>query len=301
MKPIILGSGPAGLTAAIYLARANLSPILIHGPLRGGQLTLTTHVENFPGFSKGILGPDLMEEMLLQAERFGTIFQEDFITEVNFSKENITLKGSNTYETKGLIIATGSSPKYLNLPLEKELLGSGLSTCATCDAFFYKNKIVYIVGGGDTAMEEAFHLSKFATQVFIVHRSKTFRASYIMQNRVLKTPNISCLMESEVIELHSENNRLSHITIKNPQGTEKVKTDGLFYAIGHTPNTSLFKDSLKLDSFGYIISNTTKTNIEGVFAAGDVQDSIFRQAITSAGSGCQAAMLLEKYLHDIDL
>ena len=299
MNPIILGSGPAGLTAAIYLSRANLSPILIHGPLKGGQLTLTTHVENFPGFSQGILGPDLMQEMLLQAERFGTIFQEDYITEVDLSQEIFTLKGSQEYLTKSLIIATGSSPKYLNLPLEKELLGSGLSTCATCDGFFYKNKIVYIVGGGDTAMEEASHLSKFAQHVFLVHRSKTFRASYIMQNRVLKIPNISCLMESEVIELHSENNTLSHITIKNPKGTEKVKTDGLFYAIGHSPNTSLFKDFIHLDNFGYILTESTKTSKKGVFAAGDVQDPIFRQAITSAGSGCQAAMLLEKYLHDI--
>jgi thioredoxin reductase (NADPH) len=299
MNPIILGSGPAGLTAAIYLSRANLSPILIHGPLKGGQLTLTTHVENFPGFSQGILGPDLMQEMLLQAERFGTIFQEDYITEVDLSKEIFTLKGSQEYSTKSLIIATGSSPKYLNLPLEKELLGSGLSTCATCDGFFYKNKIVYIVGGGDTAMEEASHLSKFAQHVFLVHRSKTFRASYIMQNRVLKIPNISCLMESEVIELHAENNKLSNITIKNPKGTEKVKTDGLFYAIGHSPNTSLFKDFIHLDNFGYILTESTKTSKKGVFAAGDVQDPIFRQAITSAGSGCQAAMLLEKYLHDI--
>ncbi len=302
MRPIILGSGPAGLTAAIYLARADLKPLLIHGPLPGGQLTLTTHVENFPGFSEGILGPHLMEEMRKQALRFGTTFQEDFITKTDLSKPPYQLFGQKqTYETETLIIATGASAKYLNLSGEKELIGLGISTCATCDGYFYKNKTVYIVGGGDTAMEETLHLSKMAKEVYLVHRRSDFRASVIMQNKVKALSNVTLMMNSEVVELLRNDQGLTGLKIKNLQSGEILErtTDGLFYAIGHHPNSEAFRDYLAHNDQGYLLTNETRCSKPGIFACGDIQDPHFRQAITAAGSGCMAALLAEKYLHDL--
>ena len=299
---IILGSGPAGLTAAVYTARANLSPLLIQGPQPGGQLTTTTEVENFPGFSKGIMGPELMEEMRLQAERFGTKVLTGWIEEVDLSKRPFTLKMDDAeFETDALIIATGATAKTQNLPRESELMGFGLSTCATCDGAFFKNQEIIVIGGGDSACEEAHFLTKFGSRVRLVLRRDEFRASKIMVDRALKNPKIEVVYNKKLIELLGDKKAgITGGVFEDTKTGEKVtlETSAIFYAIGHIPNTSLFKGQLDMDENGYLIAkpDSTKTNIEGVFACGDVKDHVFRQAITAAGSGCMAAIEAERFL-----
>ncbi len=300
---IIIGSGPAGYTAAVYASRANLSPLLIEGSEPGGQLTTTTDVENFPGFPDGIMGPDLMMGMKKQAERFGTEFLNTMVTSADLSKRpfKITCANGDSFETETVIISTGASAKYLGLPNEKELIGRGVSACATCDGFFYKNQIVYVVGGGDTAMEEAMFLSKFASEVTIVHRRDSFRASKPMQERVFNNPKIKVLWDHEVVEIIADNAGVNSIKVKNTKdGEETIKeTNGLFMGIGHTPNTKFLGDQVTLDKAGFIVTGEhPDTNIPGVFACGDVQDSYYRQAISAAGSGCMAAMRAERFLED---
>ena len=300
---IIIGSGPAGYTAAVYASRANLSPLLIEGSEPGGQLTTTTDVENFPGFPDGIMGPDLMIGMKKQAERFGTEFLNSMVTSADLTKRpfKITCENGDSFEANSVIISTGASAKYLGLPNEKELIGRGVSACATCDGFFYKNQIVYVVGGGDTAMEEAMFLSKFASEVTIVHRRDSFRASKPMQERVLNNPKIKVLWDHEVVEIIADNAGVNSIKVKNTKdGEETIKeTNGLFMGIGHTPNTKFLGDQITLDNAGFIITGEhPDTNVPGVFACGDVQDSYYRQAISAAGSGCMAAMRAERFLED---
>ncbi|HAZ13320.1 MAG: thioredoxin-disulfide reductase [Bdellovibrionales bacterium GWA2_49_15] len=306
-KLIIIGSGPAGHTAALYAARANLVPIVLEGIQPGGQLTTTTEVENFPGFEHGITGPALMENMRKQALRFGTTYLSKTVTRVDFKKKPFQIfdNDGQQYLTETVILATGASALYLGLPHEKELIGKGVSACATCDGFFYKNRIVYVVGGGDTAMEEATFLTKFASKVYLVHRRDQFRASKPMQDRVKQNPKIECLMNCTVSELKYDSNGLNGIVITHLiTGDSKVhQTDGLFLAIGHTPNTHFLQGQLSLDEKGFIktINGSPETEIPGVFAAGDVQDSYYRQAITAAGSGCQAAIRAERYLSELDI
>jgi thioredoxin reductase (NADPH) len=300
---IIIGSGPAGYTAAVYASRANLSPLLIEGSEPGGQLTTTTDVENFPGFPDGIMGPDLMIGMKKQAERFGTEFLNSMVTSADLTKRpfKITCENGDSFEANSVIISTGASAKYLGLPNEKELIGRGVSACATCDGFFYKNQIVYVVGGGDTAMEEAMFLSKFASEVTIVHRRDSFRASKPMQERVFNNPKIKVLWDHEVVEIIADNAGVNSIKVKNTKdGEETIKeTNGLFMGIGHTPNTKFLGDQITLDNAGFIITGEhPDTNVPGVFACGDVQDSYYRQAISAAGSGCMAAMRAERFLED---
>ena len=300
-KVIIIGTGPAGLTAAIYAARADLKPLILEGHEPGGQLTLTTEVENFPGFENGIMGPELMMTMKKQAARFNAEFLSVMCTDVDFSKRpfKVTADNGTTYEADSVIISTGASAKWLGLPTEKELTGRGVSTCATCDGFFYRDKIVHVVGGGDTAMEDATFITKFAKKVYVIHRKDTLRASKPMQERALKNPKIEFLWDSAVKEIHSNAGGVSGITVENLKTGVKQNrdTDGLFYAIGHQPNTSFLKGQITLDEHGFIkTQNGPETNIPGVFACGDVQDSYYRQAITAAGSGCQAAMKAERFL-----
>ena len=300
-KVIIIGTGPAGLTSAIYTARADLKPLVLEGEQPGGQLTLTTEVENFPGFVDGVMGPELMSNMKNQAARFGAEFVATLCTEADLSKRPFTVKASNgeTYTADSIIISTGASAKMLGLPNEKGLVGRGVSTCATCDGFFYRDKIVHVVGGGDTAMEDATFITKFAKKVYIVHRKDTLRASKPMQERAFNNPKIEFIWDSAVTEIFSDHSGVTHITVENLKTGDKEKrpTDGLFYAIGHTPNTSFLKGQITLDDNGFIKTiNGPTTNVPGVFACGDVQDSIFRQAITAAGSGCQAAILAERFL-----
>jgi thioredoxin reductase (NADPH) len=302
---VIVGSGPAGYTAAIYTSRANLKPILYTGLMKGGQLMQTTLVENFPGFQKGILGNDLMYNMEQQAKKFNTIIKNECITKIiiNFTSNNIhklyTSKNTSLL-TKGLIIATGSSPKYLNIENEKKLLGYGVSTCATCDGFFFKNDIVAIVGGGDTAVEEAIYLSNICKFIYIIVRKSYLKASKILQNNLEKYKNIKIIFNHTVIKIHNQNNQLQSIQIHNiiNNKNKTLHIRGLFVAIGSTPNTSILKDTEILDNKGYIITNknTSTTIIPGIFAAGDVQDPKYKQAIVSAGSGCIAAIELEKYI-----
>jgi thioredoxin reductase (NADPH) len=297
---VIIGSGPAGLTAAIYTARANLAPLLIEGWQSGGQLTTTTEVENYPGFAKGILGPELMKEMRAQAERFGTQFQTGEVTAVDLKARpfTITIDGEQTAEAKTLIIATGASPITLGLPNEGRLWGHGVSSCATCDGFFFKGKELVVVGGGDSAMEEATFLTKFATKVSIVHRRDKLRASKIMQDRAMKNETIAFIWNS-VIEDVLGQDVVTGVRLRNVI-TGKVwdlPCAGLFLAIGHRPNTALFAGQLQMDGAGYILtSRGTATSVPGVFAAGDVQDAHYRQAVTAAGSGCMAAMDAERFL-----
>ncbi|MBI2520296.1 MAG: thioredoxin-disulfide reductase [Bdellovibrio sp.] len=305
-KLIIIGSGPAGHTAALYAARANLNPLIFEGIQPGGQLTTTTEIENFPGFEHGISGPELMENMRKQALRFGATYLSKKVDRVNFKHKPFQIfdDAGQEYLTETVIVATGATALYLGLPHEQELIGKGVSACATCDGFFYKNRIVYVVGGGDTAMEEATFLTKFASKVYLVHRRNQFRASRAMQERLKKNPKIECLMNTTVTELKYDQNGLTAIMLTNLLTQESTlhKTDGLFMAIGHTPNTRFLQGQLALDDQGFIktVNGTPETDIPGIFAAGDVQDSYYRQAITAAGSGCQAAIRAERYLSEID-
>ena len=298
---LILGSGPAGLTAAVYSARANLAPLLIDGSQPGGQLTLTTDVENFPGFPKGIMGPQLIQDMRAQAERFGTQFRQGHVTEVNLDSQpfRITVDGEDTLETKTLIISTGASANLLGLTSESRLMGHGVSTCATCDGFFFRGKEIAVVGGGDSAVEEATFLTKFASKVTLIHRRDKLRASKIMQDRAMKNEKIAFQWNSTLEEVLGDE-VVSGVRLRNIQTNhiEELSLAGVFVAIGHTPNTGLFKGKIDMDESGYIRTQPfrTTTNIPGVFAAGDVQDSNYRQAITAAGSGCMAAIDAERYL-----
>lgn len=298
---IIIGSGPAGLTAAIYAARANLNPLVIEGVQAGGQLMITTMVENYPGFPDGIIGPQLMEYTKKQAERFGTDFVSGDVTSVDFKKRPFKVEADGKFfEARSVIIASGASAKLLGLESEKRLMGRGVSACATCDAFFFKGKEVVVVGGGDTALEEAIFLTKFATKVTIIHRRDKFRASKIMQDRAMKIEKIGFIWDSVVDEIMGDET-VSGIRIHNVKTQEKrdMRCDGVFMAIGHQPNTAIFSGQIDMDEKGYIITkNCTETNIKGIFAAGDVQDYRYKQAVTAAGSGCMAAIDAEKYLEE---
>tara|TARA_Y100001936_G_scaffold41686_2_gene40260 strand:+ start:1645 stop:2574 length:930 start_codon:yes stop_codon:yes gene_type:complete len=304
-KVIIIGSGPAGLTAAIYAARANLSPIVFEGFQAGGQLTMTTDVENFPGFPEGVMGPDLMDMLRNQAKRFGAeCILKNVDSVITDKYPYIVSVGEEKYSTDSIIIATGASAKLLNIDGESILMGRGLSTCATCDGFFYKDKNIHVIGGGDSAMEEAIFLTKFAKSVTIIHRRNKLRASKIMIDRAKKNKKIKFLLEKTPIEfLGDHSSGLNGIKLKdiNNNQIEDIQTDGVFIAIGHNPNIDLFKDTIQIDENGYIKTQdkTSKTNLKGIFACGDVQDSIYRQAITAAGSGCMAAIDAERYLEDI--
>jgi len=296
----IIGSGPAGLTAAVYAARANLAPLLIEGWQSGGQLTTTTEVENYPGFAKGIMGPDLMKEMRAQAERFGTEFLTGEVTAVALAQDpfTLTIDGEHTVKTKCLIIATGASAIQIGLKNERRLTGHGVSTCATCDGFFFKGKELIVVGGGDSAMEEATFLTKFASKVSIVHRRDKLRASKIMQDRAMKNEKISFVWNSTVEDILGDG-LVTGVRVKNvvTGKTTELPCAGVFVAIGHRPNTSLFSGQLDMDANGYIrTTQGTATSVAGVFAAGDVQDSTYRQAVTAAGSGCMAAIDAERFL-----
>lgn len=302
-KVVILGTGPAGLTAAIYLARANMNPIIIEGTQPGGQLTTTTEVENFPGFPDGIMGPELMDNMRKQAERFGAEFKNGWVEKVDVSKRpfKITVTGMGEIESEAIIVSTGASAKLLGIPGEKENMGRGVGTCATCDGFFYRGKKVIVVGGGDSAMEEANFLTKFATEVHIVHRRDELRASKIMQDRAKANEKITWGLNKTPVEVIADG-KVTGLKVKdNETGEEEIiETDGIFIAIGHRPNTEFLNGQVKIDEAGYIVvkPGTTETNIPGVFACGDVQDHKYRQAITAAGTGCMAALDSERFLEN---
>ncbi|MBM7551170.1 thioredoxin-disulfide reductase [Thalassobacillus pellis] len=301
-KAIILGTGPAGLTAAVYLARANMEPLVIEGPEPGGQLTLTTEVENYPGFPDGIMGPELMDNMKKQAERFGAKFERGWVTDVDTENRpfKLSVDGLGELEADTLIVSTGASAKLLGIPGEKENMGKGVSTCATCDGFFFRNKKVLIVGGGDSAMEESNFLTKFADEVNVIHRRHELRASKIMQDRARNNEKITWSMNKTPIEVMSDGMKVSGLKVRdNDTGEEEViDADGIFVAIGHNPNTEFLMGKVDTDENGYIqvTPGTTDTNVPGLFACGDVQDSKYRQAVTAAGTGCMAAMDAERYL-----
>jgi len=297
----IIGTGPAGLTAAIYAARANLRPLVIEGDQPGGQLTITSDVENYPGFAEGVMGPELMERFRKQAERFGSRFLTGYVKRADLSSRPFTLEFSNgtTVRTETLIVATGASAKWLGLPSEKRLMGKGVSSCATCDGFFFRNLDIAVVGGGDTAMEEATFLTRFAKSVTLIHRRDTFKASKIMLDKAKANPKIKFLLDSGIEEILGEKD-VTGIRVKNFKSgaVSEIALQGVFVAIGHQPNTSLFKGALDMNEAGYlnVVPGTTKTNIAGVFAAGDVADHVYRQAVTAAGTGCMAAIDAERFL-----
>lgn len=308
-KVLIIGSGPAGLSAAIYAARAALDPIILHGMQPGGQLTITTDVENYPGFASTIQGPWLMEQMTKQAENVGTRAFNEYVEKIDLINRPFTATtgSGNIYEADSVIICTGAEAKWLGLPSESYYQGYGVSGCATCDGFFFKGREVIVIGGGNSAVEEALYLTNHASHVTVVHRRDSFRAEKILQDRLFKNSKISVLWNHETIEIVGQNNpkAVTGIKLKDlTSGQERNLTcDGVFIAIGHRPNTQLFKDVIKVDDDGYIITepNSTKTSIAGVFAAGDVQDKIFRQAITAAGTGCMAALEAEKYINHTEI
>ena len=305
-KVIIIGTGPAGLTAALYTARANLKPLIFEGPQPGGQLTITTDVENYPGFPDGIMGPDLMNNFRKQAQRFGAETLNFMVDSVDFSSKPFKLTaGSKEYQAESIIISTGASAGLLGLENEKKLMGYGVSACATCDGFFFKDKEVFVIGGGDSEMEEATFLTKFASSVRIVHRRNEFRASKIMQDKALSNEKIKVIWNAEVLDLIGEPNKngLEKVVLKDTVSKDETeyKIDGLFLGIGHIPNSHIFKKYLNLDDKGYILTqaDSTKTSIDGVFACGDIQDKVYMQAVTAAGTGCMAAIDTEKYLENL--
>jgi thioredoxin reductase (NADPH) len=299
---VIIGSGCAGLTAAIYAARANLTPLVIDGHEPGGQLSLTTHVENFPGFPDGIMGPELIENMRKQAQRFGAEFKAGVISEVDLTKRPFKITaGKETYEAQSLIVAAGASARLLGLPNERQLIGHGVSTCATCDGYFFRNRAIAVVGGGDSAMEEANFLSRYASRVYLVHRRTDFRASKIMIDRVKKNEKIEFVIPAVVEEIIAQSGSVEAIRLKNPDTDEeqKIEVHGVFVAIGHDPNTTVFKGQLDMDENGYLLAtHGSLSKVPGVFVAGDVQDHRYRQAVTAAGSGCMAALDAEKFLEE---
>lgn len=302
-KSIVIGTGPAGLTAAIYLARADLNPIVIEGIQPGGQLTTTTEVENFPGFPQGIMGPELMDNMRKQAERFGAEFRSGWVEEVDFTKQpfKVKVEGGDELEAETVILSTGASAKYLDIPGEQDNIGRGVSTCATCDGFFFRGKKLIVVGGGDSAMEEASFLTRFASSVTVVHRREELRASKIMQERAKNNEKVHWALGRTPLEVATdEKGAVIGLKVRNNVSNQEelVEADGVFVAIGHTPNTKFLGTQIEIDKHGYIVvmPGTSETNIPGVFACGDVQDTRYRQAITAAGSGCMAAMDCEKFL-----
>lgn len=305
---LIIGSGPAGYTAALYASRSGLNPILVSGSQIGGQLTITTEIENFPGFAESITGPELMENMRKQAQKLGVTIVDDKITEVDFNKHPFvcTSENGNTFTAQTVIICTGSSARWLELPSEKKFIGFGVSACATCDGFFYRNRPVAVVGGGNSAAEEALYLTNFASKVYLIHRRDTMRADAVMQQRIQNNHKIQIIWNTVIEEVFGTENPLgvTGLKLKNVKDdtVSKLDVDGLFVAVGHHPNTDIFKEYLNLDANGYIITapDSTATNIKGVFAAGDVQDPKFRQAIISAGTGAMAAMEAERYLTSLE-
>ncbi|MBN2979976.1 thioredoxin-disulfide reductase [Cohnella algarum] len=301
-KTIIIGTGPAGLTAAIYLARANLNPLVIEGPEPGGQLTTTTEVENFPGFPEGIMGPELMDNMRKQAERFGAEFIRGWVTKTDLSKRPfaVTVEGMGELQAESIIVSTGASAKYLGIPGERDNVGRGVSTCATCDGFFYRGKKIIVVGGGDSAMEEANFLTRFASEVVLVNRRNELRASKIMQDRARQNEKISWSLNRTPLEVVASETGVKGLKVRNNETGEEelIEAEGVFVAIGHNPNTKFLDGQLETDEVGYLVvkPGSTETNIPGVFACGDVQDNKYRQAISAAGTGCMAALDCERFL-----